>query len=276
MAEIVAAFGVPHTPNFPALVAKQGPDCRTAQLYAQVAALLRDASPDVLVIYTDDHFNTFFLDNFPTFAVGIADQISGPNDQTAMPSYRVAGEASLASHVRARVIAAGFDLSLVQDFDLDHSIMVPLHFLTPAMAIPIVPVFINIRSENVSTALHLARPAWVRGDAIRLEQVLINLLRNALDAMGDKPLKRLLIRIQADHGQWHLSVADTGGGIAAEHLANVFDPFFTTKPVGEGLGLGLAVSYAIVHELGGRLQAGNCAEGALFTLTLPADPEPLC
>ena len=133
MAEIVAAFGVPHTPNFPALVAKQGPDCRTAQLYAQVAALLHDASPEVLVIYTDDHFNTFFLDNFPTFAVGIADQISGPNDQTAMPSYRVAGEASLASHVRARVIAAGFDLSLVQDFDLDHSIMVPLHFLTPDM-----------------------------------------------------------------------------------------------------------------------------------------------
>jgi hypothetical protein len=143
MAEIVAAFGVPHTPNFPALVAKQGPDCRTAQLYARVAALLHDASPDVLVIYTDDHFNTFFLDNFPTFAVGIADQISGPNDQTAMPSYRVAGEASLAGHVRARVIAAGFDLSLVQDFDLDHSIMVPLHFLTPDMTIPIVPVFIN-------------------------------------------------------------------------------------------------------------------------------------
>ena len=110
MAEIVAAFGVPHTPNFPALVAKQGPECRTAQLYAQVAALLHDASPDVLVIYTDDHFNTFFLDNFPTFAVGIADQISGPNDQTEMPSYRVAGAASLASHVRARAVADGFDL----------------------------------------------------------------------------------------------------------------------------------------------------------------------
>src|SRR5258705_8123548 len=143
MAEIVAAFGIPHTPNFPALVAKQGPDCRTAQLFAKVAKCLHEASPDVLVIYTDDHFNTFFLDNFPPFAIGIADQISGPNDQTAMPSYRVAGEASLASHVRARVIAAGFDISLAQDFDLDHSIMVPLHFLTPDMNIPIVPVFIN-------------------------------------------------------------------------------------------------------------------------------------
>ena len=92
MAEIVAAFGVPHTPNFPALVAKQGPDCRTAQLYAEIAAATcATRPPDVLVIYTDDHFNTFFLDNFPTFAIGIADQTSGPNDQTAMPSYRVAG-----------------------------------------------------------------------------------------------------------------------------------------------------------------------------------------
>jgi protocatechuate 4,5-dioxygenase beta chain len=143
MAEIVAAFGVPHTPNFPALVAKQGPDCRPARLYAEVARHLRAARPDVLVIYTDDHFNTFFFDNFPIFAIGVADQTSGPNDQTTMPSYRVAVRASLASHLRAEAIAGGFDVSLTQEFEVDHSIMVPLHFLTPDMAIPIVPFFIN-------------------------------------------------------------------------------------------------------------------------------------
>jgi aromatic ring-opening dioxygenase catalytic subunit (LigB family) len=143
MAEIVAAFGVPHTPNFPDLVTKQGPDCQTARLYAEVAKHLRAVRPDVLVIYTDDHFNTFFFDNFPIFAIGVADRTSGPNDQTAMPSYCVGVEASLASHLRARAIADGFDVSLAQDFDLDHSIMVPLHFLTPDMAIPIVPFFIN-------------------------------------------------------------------------------------------------------------------------------------
>ncbi len=143
MAEIVAAFGVPHTPNFPALVAKQGPDCRTARLYGEIKEHLRAVRPDVLVIYTDDHFNTFFLDNFPIFAIGIADQTSGPNDQTVMPSYRLPVQASLASHLRAKAIAAGFDISLAQDFGLDHSIMVPLHFLTPDMAIPIVPFFIN-------------------------------------------------------------------------------------------------------------------------------------
>lgn len=138
----------------------------------------------------------------------------------------------------------------------------------------------RLRDERVSLVLHLTRPAYVRGDAIRLEQVLINLLRNALDAMRDKPLKRLEVRIDAEphpraplSQQWRLTVGDSGGGIAQEHLANVFDPFFTTKPVGDGLGLGLAVSYAIVHESGGKLYADNHGDGARFTLILPTDPE---
>lgn len=131
----------------------------------------------------------------------------------------------------------------------------------------------RLRDEQVSLVLHLTRPAWVRGDAIRLEQVLINLLRNALDAMHGKTCKRLEIRLQADEQLWHLSVSDNGGGIAEEHLAQIFDPFFTTKPVGDGLGLGLAVSFAIVHESGGRLSAENGDAGAVFSLTLPIDQE---
>ena len=134
----------------------------------------------------------------------------------------------------------------------------------------------RIRAEDVSVALYLARPAWVRGDAIRLEQVLINLLRNALDAMAEKSYKRLEVRIDAEQEHWHLSVLDSGGGIPAEHLGSVFDPFFTTKPVGEGLGLGLAISYGIIHEAGGRLQVENQPGGARFSLTLPMDPEPAC
>ena len=127
----------------------------------------------------------------------------------------------------------------------------------------------RLRDEGIGTVLDLTRPAWVRGDAIRLEQVLINLLRNALDAMANKPRKRLEIRLHADEQLWQLTVSDSGGGIAEEHLNSVFDPFFTTKPVGDGLGLGLAVSYAIVHELGGRLCVANRGDGAVFTLTLP-------
>lgn len=131
----------------------------------------------------------------------------------------------------------------------------------------------RVRDEQVDCVVQLTRPAWVRGDAIRLEQVMINLLRNALDAMRDKPLKRLHIQLQADDQLWRLSVADSGGGIAEQDLPNVFDPFFTTKPVGDGLGLGLAVSFAIIHELGGRLSADNQGDGAIFTVTLPIDLE---
>ncbi|OOH77487.1 two-component sensor histidine kinase [Pseudomonas koreensis] len=131
----------------------------------------------------------------------------------------------------------------------------------------------RLRDEQVSLVLHLTRPAWVRGDAIRLEQVLINLLRNAHDAMQGKACKRLEIRLEADEQLWRLSVSDNGGGIAEDHLGQVFDPFFTTKPVGDGLGLGLAVSFAIVHESGGRLSAENGDSGAVFSLTLPIDLE---
>ena len=102
---------------------------------------------------------------------------------------------------------------------------------------------------------------------------MINLLRNALDALRDKPRKRLEIRIEANQQLWHLTVSDSAGGIKEEHLGKIFDPFFTTKPVGDGLGLGLAVSYAIVHEIGGRLTACNHADGAQFTLTLPIAQE---
>ncbi|WP_313740298.1 ATP-binding protein [Pseudomonas sp.] len=134
----------------------------------------------------------------------------------------------------------------------------------------------RLRSDGIDLALYLARPAWVRGDAIRLEQVLINLLHNALDAMVDKRFKRLEIRIEHAGPDWRLSVIDSGGGIAEADLPKVFDPFFTTKPVGDGLGLGLAISYGIVHEAGGQLRVENLAGGACFTLSLPRDLEPVC
>ncbi|WP_158178661.1 sensor histidine kinase [Pseudomonas viridiflava] len=129
----------------------------------------------------------------------------------------------------------------------------------------------RLHEEHVDCVLQLSRPAWVRGDAIRLEQVLINLLRNALDAMRGRAPARLEIRIEPLDGQWRLSVVDSGEGIAPENLNSIFDPFFTTKPVGDGLGLGLAVSYAIIHELGGQLSAENHGSGAVFRFSLPND-----
>ena len=178
MAEIVAGFGMPHTPNFPAHVAREGPHCDVARLYADVAKHLAAVAPDVLIIFTDDHFNTFFLDNFPTFAVGIAEETAGPNDQTPMPRYKVAIPGRLAAHIRTTAIAHGFDIALVQDFEVDHAVLVPLHFLTPQMHIPVVPIFV----DALAPPLPSARRCYALGEAVR-----------AAVAEWDKPLRVAVI-----------------------------------------------------------------------------------
>ena len=130
----------------------------------------------------------------------------------------------------------------------------------------------RMRSEQVELRTQIDDHAEVLGDAIRIEQVILNLLHNALDAMADSEPRILLVRIARDDDSCLLSVEDSGGGIAEETLGRVFEPFFTTKPVGQGLGLGLAVSYGIVRDLGGSLQASNGERGAVFTMRLPAAP----
>lgn len=131
----------------------------------------------------------------------------------------------------------------------------------------------QLRQRQIQVATDLPLAAWVEGDAIRLEQVLVNLLSNALDATQQHPMPQLSLRIHQPDDQpasWCLSVMDNGGGMAEGDLARVFDPFFTTKPSGAGLGLGLAISHAIVHQLGGELLASNSGDGACFSLRLPA------
>ena len=130
----------------------------------------------------------------------------------------------------------------------------------------------RMRSEQVELRTQIDDEAEVLGDAIRIEQVILNLLHNALDAMAESESRILLVRIAREDDGCLLSVEDSGGGIAEETLGRVFEPFFTTKPVGQGLGLGLAVSYGIVRDLGGTLEAHNGELGAVFTLRLPAAP----
>lgn len=110
-------------------------------------------------------------------------------------------------------------------------------------------------------------PVMIMGDRMRLEQVIINLLRNALDAT--KGVKEPAIEIILATGdQVSLTVRDNGQGI--EDLDELFEPFYTTKQPGDGVGLGLAISSGIVNELGGRLTARNASDGgAVFEVVLP-------
>ena len=108
----------------------------------------------------------------------------------------------------------------------------------------------------------------------RLEQVFINLISNALDAMAevdiDRPARARVLTIivcdEADHVS--IGVRDTGTGISDEVRSHLFEPFFTTKDKGEGLGLGLTISIGIIHEFGGTLVAQNRPDGTEFTVRL--------
>jgi len=114
----------------------------------------------------------------------------------------------------------------------------------------------------------------VRGDRIQLQQVLLNLLLNGMDAMGDQPAesRRLAVSVrQADERTIQLAVRDAGPGIPEQNLPRLFEPFFSTKP--QGLGLGLPISRTIVEAHGGQLWAENNPEGgAVFLFTLPTAP----
>lgn len=115
----------------------------------------------------------------------------------------------------------------------------------------------------------------VRAEQIRLEQVLVNLVTNALDAMKRSEDGTLSVRMVNGPAVTRLTVADTGPGIPADLLPCLFEPFTTTKPAGEGVGLGLSIAAAIVRDFGGSLTASNRAEGgAVFTLDLATAEQP--
>jgi len=113
-------------------------------------------------------------------------------------------------------------------------------------------------------------PLVIHGNRGRVNQVLVNLIRNAVDAMRAETTKKLHISMTVDQQQVVLSIADSGSGVRDQDMEEIFTPFFTTKEVGEGLGLGLSISYRIITDLGGSIRVLNNAEGgATFMVFFP-------
>lgn len=164
MAKIVAAYAVPHTPSFVADVAQTGASHEAARFFASVKSHLDQVDAEILVLIQNDHFNTFFFNNWPTFAIGVAECAEGPSDQTpGMPQYHVSIEQTAASFLLEHLVTAGFDFSASHELSLDHAVLVPLHFLTPEMTRPIVPVFINCLVPPLPTA----RRCYALGQALK-------------------------------------------------------------------------------------------------------------
>jgi len=130
------------------------------------------------------------------------------------------------------------------------------------------------RKGNVKVVVDLpSRAAVGVYDPQQIEQVLINLIQNAVQAMPGGGTLRVNLSLAA--GVMAIAIADTGIGIPPENLTRIFDPFFTTKPEGEGTGLGLSVSYGIVSRHGGKIGLeSKVGQGSTFTILLPAGRRP--
>lgn len=130
----------------------------------------------------------------------------------------------------------------------------------------------RLEAGRVDVRLDLPdEPAWVIGGHVRLQQVIVNLLNNALDAMEDQEGPVIEVELSRVGDRWSLKIRDHGPGIDEETIGKIFDPFFTTKTPGRGLGLGLSISYNIIRDFGGRLLAQNHEKnGAVFSLELQA------
>ena len=128
----------------------------------------------------------------------------------------------------------------------------------------------QVKTAGVQIEKDIARDLWVMGYAVQLEQVILNLVRNALDAVTGRPGPWIRIKARAADSTVLISVTDNGPGLSPDNIGRIFDPFFTTKPLGKGLGLGLSISYGIVQDFGGQILAANRPDGgAELTVELP-------
>jgi C4-dicarboxylate-specific signal transduction histidine kinase len=129
----------------------------------------------------------------------------------------------------------------------------------------------QLRQRAIDVDLDLSKDTFVLGNPIQLEQVFINLLTNARDALSEEVSERKITIVTSREGERiKITFSDTGPGIPAGYEQRIFDPFFTTKEVGMGTGLGLSITYGIVKEHGGQIEvAHGPREGACFKIELP-------
>ena len=128
------------------------------------------------------------------------------------------------------------------------------------------------RYANVQIETHLdSELPLVLASSTELQQVLLNLLNNSVDAMGSSG-GRIQITTELREQNIVIQIADNGIGIAKANLSRIFDPFYTTKPVGKGTGLGLSICYGIIKKMGGNIEVQSVkGEGTTFSIHLPID-----
>mgnify|MGYP000042997671 CR=1 FL=1 len=127
----------------------------------------------------------------------------------------------------------------------------------------------SIRYNKIQLELHLDdKLPLTTSDRLQLQQIFLNIINNAIDAIGKSGL--IQIRSKGSENDVQVTIEDNGPGISEEVLPNIFEPFYTTKETGKGTGLGLSITYGLVKKLGGDIAVrSRLGQGTLFTITIP-------
>jgi aromatic ring-opening dioxygenase catalytic subunit (LigB family) len=156
-----------HAPGITGRADQADPDTRD-RFYAafdEMRESLEAARPDVLVVMAAEHFANFFMDNMPSFAIGMADSYDGPIEDPGwlgIEKKSVPGDRALSQRMIVEVMK-GSDVAYAEEWRFDHGIMVPLHFLTPRYDLPVIPVNVNCQGPPLAP-LHRA---WTFGESLR-------------------------------------------------------------------------------------------------------------
>jgi hypothetical protein len=161
---VVCGVGVPHVPVFPSMAGAGNADVRAR--YAAVQRVLERADPSLMVVIANDHLNAFFLDCLPTFAIDLGESTRGPVDLVpGIPIAPISTDPAAAASLGASLVSDGYDLAHCREVTVDHSVVVPLHFLNPA-GVPAVILFVNAFVPPMPAASRCHRLGTALGAAI--------------------------------------------------------------------------------------------------------------
>lgn len=176
---IVFACAASHAPGMTAWseAAPQAQRDKILGSYRKLGEMVTASKPDALVVVTVEHWANFFLNQMPTFCIGRADHYEGPVEEwLKIPKRRVPGDTALGAELLNACLDGGFDPMFSDELLFDHATMLPLHFLNPKMAVPVVPVIINTLTTPMPTAKRCFQLGGLLGKALEQHPKRITLI----------------------------------------------------------------------------------------------------